>query len=98
VKAAQRRTKARRATITPATPAALTAIITAAGIEGLAAYPHGHAPTGPPPWGAASGMITGGGLRAEAACGATGRRPVVMARRRRGQTRNHDGAEWQRAD
>jgi len=35
-----------RATITPATPAALTAIITAAGIEDLAAYLQGHATTG----------------------------------------------------
>jgi hypothetical protein len=35
-----------RATITPATPAALAAIITAAGITDLAAYLHGHASTG----------------------------------------------------
>ena len=35
-----------RATITPATPAALAAIITAADITDLAAYLHGHASTG----------------------------------------------------
>jgi site-specific DNA recombinase len=35
-----------RATITPATPAALAAIVTAAGITDLAAYLHGHASTG----------------------------------------------------
>ena len=35
-----------RATITPATPAALAAIITAAGITDLAAHLNGHAPTG----------------------------------------------------
>ena len=35
-----------RATITPATPAALAAIITAAGIEDLATYLNSHAPTG----------------------------------------------------
>ncbi len=35
-----------RATITPNTPAALAAIITAAGITDLAAYLNGHAPTG----------------------------------------------------
>ena len=35
-----------RATITPATPAALTAIITAAGITDLATYLDGHATTG----------------------------------------------------
>src|SRR4029077_6909458 len=35
-----------RATITPATPAALTAIIAAADITDLGAYLNGHAPTG----------------------------------------------------
>lgn len=35
-----------RATITPATPAALAAIITAAGITDLATYLNGHGPTG----------------------------------------------------
>ena len=54
-----------RATITPATPAALAAIITAVGITAvgitdLAAYLNGHAPTGfvTPPWGGQNAMIT----------------------------------------